>query len=150
VVQAIVITKGTTRIAKAAARFYLDILPEKQKAIEAEYSSGSITEEDARRRKDLLQKESGFYSNMDGATAFISGNVKAGIFITAVNLFGGIFTGTRFHGEALNEAVRTYISFSIGDGVLFLLPTLLVSISAGIIVRHSITPSFYDKPVAVS
>ncbi len=99
--QFIVITKGATRVAEVAARFTLDALPGKQMAIEAEYNSGLITEEEATRRKNDLQREADFYGAMDGASKFISGNVKVGILITVVNIIGGMIVGMTIHGESL-------------------------------------------------
>ncbi|HOX18232.1 MAG TPA: FHIPEP family type III secretion protein, partial [Spirochaetales bacterium] len=99
-VQAIVITKGATRISEVAARFTLDGLPGKQMAIEAEYNSGAITEEEARRRKEEVQREVDFYGQMDGASKFVSGNVKVGIFISVIDLVGGFVIGMVLHGES--------------------------------------------------
>ncbi|MDA8427423.1 MAG: FHIPEP family type III secretion protein, partial [Treponema sp.] len=96
-VQAIVITKGATRIAEVAARFTLDGLPGKQMSIDAEYNSGSISEDEALRRKSEVQREVDFYGQMDGATKFISGNVKVGIFISVINLVGGFIIGMVLH-----------------------------------------------------
>jgi flagellar biosynthesis protein FlhA len=138
VVQAIVITQGMARIAETADRFRLDILPEKQKVIEAVHSSLSIAEEETRRRKDLVQKKSDFYSNMAKAGEFISGNAKVGIFIPAATVLGGIVIGTRIYGQTVSDAVRTYAAFSIGAGFLFQFFTLLVSTSTGIIVQRSL------------
>ena len=105
-VQFIVITKGATRVAEVAARFTLDALPGKQMAIEAEYNSGLITEEEATRRKNDLQREADFYGAMDGASKFISGNVKVGILITVVNIIGGMVVGMTIHGESWQTAAR--------------------------------------------
>ncbi|MDR0403980.1 MAG: flagellar biosynthesis protein FlhA [Treponema sp.] len=138
-VQAVVITKGSTRIAEVAARFTLDSLPGKQMAIEAEFNSGAITEEESIAKKDDLQREVNFYGAMDGSSKFISGNVKVGILITAVNILGGIIIGTAIHGEAISGAVGTYITFSIGDGLISQLPALLVSTATGIIVTRSVS-----------
>nr|MBP7494967.1 FHIPEP family type III secretion protein [Spirochaetales bacterium] len=115
-VQFIVITKGATRIAEVAARFTLDALPGKQMAIEAEYNSGAISEEEATRKKNDLQREVDFYGAMDGASKFVSGNVKVGILITVVNMIGGMIVGMSLHGEDLSTAVNTYIALTIGDG----------------------------------
>jgi flagellar biosynthesis protein FlhA len=138
-VQAIVITKGSTRIAEVAARFTLDALPGKQMAIEAEYNSGAITEEESIARKDDLQREVNFYGAMDGSSKFISGNVKVGILITAVNILGGSIIGATIHGESISSAVGTYITFSIGDGLISQFPALLVSTATGIIVTRSVS-----------
>ena len=147
-VQAVVITKGATRIAEVAARFRLDALPGKQMAIEAEFNSGAITEEESIAKKNDLQKEVDFYGNMDGSSKFISGNVKVGILITAVNILGGIIIGTVLHNEAIGAAVGTYISFSIGDGLLSQFPALLVSVATGIIVTRSISDGTFGDDVA--
>ena len=136
-VQAVVITKGATRVSEVAARFTLDSMQVKMMAVETEYSSGSITEEEAQSRKAQIQKESDFYGSMDGASKFISGNVKVGIFITVVNILGGIIIGVAMHGEPIGSAVNNYITFSIGDGLLSQFPALLVSTAMGIVVTRA-------------
>lgn len=138
-VQAFVITKGATRIAEVAARFTLDAMPMKQAAIEAEYNQGAITEEEARQRKMEVQGEANFYGSMDGATKFVSGNVKIGIFITVINLFAGIILGMIFRNEPFSQAVQVYAKFTIGDGLLSQIPSLLISISTGLIVTRSVS-----------
>lgn len=107
-VQFIVITKGSTRVAEVAARFTLDALPGKQMAIEAEYNSGVLTEEEAHKRKNSLEREVDFYGAMDGASKFVSGNVKVGILITVVNIVGGIIVGVTIHGETFGSALNNY------------------------------------------
>jgi len=136
-VQAVVITKGATRVSEVAARFTLDSMQVKMMAVETEYSSGSITEEEAQARKAQIQKESDFYGSMDGASKFISGNVKVGIFITVVNILGGIIIGVAMHGEPMGNAVNNYITFSIGDGLLSQFPALLISTAMGIVVTRA-------------
>ncbi|NLK45737.1 MAG: flagellar biosynthesis protein FlhA [Treponema sp.] len=136
-VQAFVITKGATRVAEVAARFTLDAMPMKQAAVEAEYNSGAISEEEARRRKMEVQRESDFYGSMDGATKFISGNVKVGIFITVINLVVGIIFGMVLRNEPFEKAIQTYASLTIGDGLLSQLPSLLISFATGLIVTRS-------------
>jgi flagellar biosynthesis protein FlhA len=136
-VQAVVITKGATRVSEVAARFTLDSMQVKMMAVETEYSSGSITEEEAQSRKAQIQKESDFYGSMDGASRFISGNVKVGIFITVVNILGGIIIGVAMHGEPLGSAVNNYITLSIGDGLLSQFPALLISTAMGIVVTRA-------------
>jgi flagellar biosynthesis protein FlhA len=147
-VQAVVITKGATRIAEVAARFALDALPGKQMAIEAEYNSQAITEEESIARKNDLQREVDFYGAMDGSSKFISGNVKVGILITVVNVIGGIIIGTLIHGEPITTAVGTYISFSIGDGLLSQFPALLISTATGIIVTRSVSNGTFGEDVS--
>ena len=146
-VQFIVITKGATRVAEVAARFTLDALPGKQMAIEAEYNSGLLTEEDATRRKNDLQREADFYGAMDGASKFISGNVKVGILITVVNILGGMIVGMTIHGETWQVALDTYVALTIGDGLVTQLPALLISTATGIIVTRSVSDSSFGRDI---
>ncbi|MCL2832230.1 MAG: flagellar biosynthesis protein FlhA [Treponema sp.] len=136
-VQVIVITKGSTRISEVAARFMLDSLPGKQMTIDNEYTQGAITQEEATRRKAELQQESDFYGSMDGASKFISGNVKVGIFIVVIDVLGGIIIGMTLHGEPIDLAVTTYASLTIGDGLLTQFPALLISTAMGIVVTRA-------------
>ncbi len=147
-VQFIVITKGATRVAEVAARFTLDALPGKQMAIEAAYNSGSLTEEEATRRKNDLQKEVDFYGAMDGASKFVSGNVKVGILITAINVIGGIITGVTIHHESIGNALNTYVSLSIGDGLITQFPALLISTATGLIVTRAISDGTFGSDVS--
>ncbi|MDR2807892.1 MAG: flagellar biosynthesis protein FlhA [Spirochaetaceae bacterium] len=149
VVQVVVITKGATRISEVAARFALDAMPGKQMSIDAEYSSGSISEEEARARKRDLQQEVDFYGAMDGASKFISGNVKIGIFITVVNIIGGIIIGVVSHGEPIGAAFATYISFAVGDGLLSQLPALLISTATGIVVTRSVSNGTLGEDISI-
>ncbi|GHV95123.1 flagellar biosynthesis protein FlhA [Spirochaetia bacterium] len=145
-VQAVVITKGATRVSEVAARFTLDSMQVKMMSIETEYSSGSISEEEAQKRKAQVQKESDFYGSMDGASKFISGNVKVGIFITVVNILGGVIIGMALRGEPFGNAVANYIGFSIGDGLLSQFPALLISTAMGIVVtRAAATGNLSDQ-----
>jgi flagellar biosynthesis protein FlhA len=146
-VQAIVITKGATRIAEVAARFTLDGMPGKQMAIDAEYNSGAISEEEAIRKKADLQREVDFYGQMDGASKFISGNVKVGIFISVIDLVGGFIIGMALHGEDFQTAITTYTSLTIGDGLLSQLPALLISTATGIIVTRANATGSFGKDV---
>jgi flagellar biosynthesis protein FlhA len=146
VVQAVVITKGAGRVSEVAARFTLDAMQMRMMAVETEYTSGSITEEEAQRRKAQIQRDSDFYGSMDGASKFISGNVKVGILITAVNVLGGFIIGVAMHNEPWNKALNTYISLSIGDGLLSQLPALLISSAMGIVVtRATATGNLLDQ-----
>jgi flagellar biosynthesis protein FlhA len=147
-VQFIVITKGATRVAEVAARFTLDALPGKQMAIEAEYNSGAITEEVAAKRKAELEREVDFYGAMDGASKFVSGNVKVGILITVVNIVGGIIVGVTIHGEPLSEAASTYVRFAVGDGLVTQFPALLISTATGIIVTRAISDGSFGQDIA--
>lgn len=146
-VQFIVITKGATRVAEVAARFTLDALPGKQMAIEAEYNSGAITEEQAAKRKNELEREVDFYGAMDGASKFVSGNVKVGILITVINIVGGIVVGVTLHGESLARAAETYIRFAVGDGLVTQFPALLISTATGIIVTRAISDGSFGDDI---
>ncbi len=147
-VQFIVITKGATRVAEVAARFTLDSLPGKQMAIEAEYNSGAITEEEATRKKSDLQKEADFYGAMDGASKFVSGNVKIGILMTVINIVGGLIVGMMLHGESAGSAVSTYITFAIGDGLVSQIPSLFISTATGFIVTRAISDGTFGEDVS--
>ncbi|MDR0552339.1 MAG: flagellar biosynthesis protein FlhA [Spirochaetaceae bacterium] len=146
-VQVGVITKGSTRIAEVAARFALDSMQNKYLAIDTEFNSGAITEEEATSRRTAVRMEIDFYGAMDGASKFISGNVKVGIFITVVNIVGGVIIGAAIHGEALGQAVSTYIAFSIGDGLMSQLPALLVSTAVGMMVTRSVSSGTFAEDV---
>lgn len=133
VIQFIVITKGASRIGEVSARFTLDAMPGKQMAIDADLNAGAITETEANERRTKIVKESEFYGAMDGAMKFVSGDAKAGLIITAVNLIGGITMGYT-KGMALGDAVKTYSVLSIGDGLVSQIPSIIISISAGFLV----------------
>lgn len=146
-VQAFVITKGATRVAEVAARFTLDSMPTKNMAIEAEFNAGVITDEEARKRKNDVQKESDFYGAMDGASKFVSGNVKIGIFITVINLVAGLIFGMVFRNEPFSQALGTYAALTIGDGLLSQLPSLFVSVATGLIVTRSISDGTFGSDI---
>ena len=146
-VQALVITKGATRVSEVAARFTLDSLPGKQMAIDAELSNGNIDQKEYTARKEAVQRESDFYGAMDGASKFISGNVKFAIFITVINVLGGIIIGSSLHGEPLIMALGTYTTLSIGDGLLTQFPALLVSTAMGIVVTRAAAPGDLGEQV---
>ncbi|WP_291323364.1 flagellar biosynthesis protein FlhA [Desulfonatronospira sp.] len=132
-----VIAKGTTRIAEVAARFTLDSLPGKQMSIEADLNSGLIDEQEAKRQREALRKESDFYGAMDGSGKFVSGDVNAGILITVINIVGGLIIGIVQHGMSWSEAAQTYTLLTIGDGLVAIIPTIIISTSAGIIVSRA-------------
>ncbi|AHH08236.1 flagellar biosynthesis protein FlhA [Borrelia anserina] len=146
-VQFIVITKGATRVAEVAARFALDALPGKQMAIDSAYSSGNLTEEEATRQKNELQAEVNFYGAMDGASKFVSGNVKVGFLITLINILGGFFIGITLQGLSFNDAVNNYVSLTVGDGLVSQLPSLLISTATGLIVTRSISKNSFGGEV---
>jgi flagellar biosynthesis protein FlhA len=134
VVNFMVITKGSGRIAEVAARFSLDAMPGKQMAIDADLSAGMITEAVARQRRRDLEAESGFYGAMDGAAKFVRGDAIAALIITTINVFGGFAIGLLRHGMPFSEAAATFTTLSIGDGLVSQIPALLVSTAAGIVV----------------
>ena len=134
VVNFMVITKGSGRIAEVAARFTLDAMPGKQMAIDAELSSGGIDEKTARRRRRELEEESGFYGAMDGAAKFVRGDAVAGLLITSINIAGGLAIGLLRHGMPLAQAAATFTTLTVGDGLVSQIPALLVSTAAGIVV----------------
>ena len=134
VVQVLVITKGAGRVSEVAARFTLDSMSTKQFDIDNQLSQGSITEEEARIQKEQLRRDIDFYSNMDGASKFVSGNVTAGIFITVINLVGGFLVGMLQYKLSWTDALNLYSKLTIGDGLLSQLPSLLLSFSTGLLV----------------
>ncbi|QEO16875.1 flagellar biosynthesis protein FlhA [Acetobacter vaccinii] len=144
VVNFMVITKGSGRIAEVAARFFLDSMPGKQMAIDADLSSGAINERVARLKRKELEDESAFYGSMDGAAKFVRGDAIAGIIITAINIVGGLAIGILRHGMPLNEAANTFTTLTVGDGLVSQIPALLVSTAAGIVVTKGGTDGSAD------
>src|SRR5277367_3033582 len=134
VVNFMVITKGSGRIAEVAARFSLDAMPGKQMAIDADMNAGLINEKTARARRRTLEEESGFYGAMDGAAKFVRGDAIAGLIITSINSVGGLAIGLIRHGMNFNDAANTYTTLTVGDGLVTQVPALLVSIASGIVV----------------
>jgi flagellar biosynthesis protein FlhA len=134
VINFVVITKGSGRIAEVAARFSLDSLPGKQMAIDADLSAGIIDEKTARRRRKELEEESGFYGAMDGAAKFVRGDAIAAVIITSINIVGGLAIGLIRFGMPLADALSTFTTLTIGDGLVSQIPALLVSTAAGIVV----------------
>lgn len=147
-VQFVVITKGSTRVAEVAARFALDALPARQMAIDAEYHAGLLTEAQARRRKQELQLQSDFYGAMDGASKFVSGSVRVAILITLINLGGGLVMGVSVHAEPLAAAAQTYVSLTIGDGLVTQLPALLIATATGIVVTRAVSGASFGSDAA--
>ncbi|NHO33840.1 flagellar biosynthesis protein FlhA [Acetobacter fallax] len=144
VVNFMVITKGSGRIAEVAARFSLDAMPGKQMAIDAELASGSISDRIARRKRRELEEESGFYGAMDGAAKFVRGDAIASLLITAINIVGGLTIGLIRHGMPLSEAASAFTTLTIGDGLVSQIPALLVSTAAGIVVTKGGTEGAAD------
>jgi flagellar biosynthesis protein FlhA len=143
----IVITKGATRIAEVGARFTLDAIPGKQRAIDADLSAGLINEKDAQRRRKELEEESSFYGSMDGASKFVRGDAIAGLLILAVNIFGGVAIGCLRHGMAFSDALNVFTKLSIGDGLVSQIPALIVSLAAGLLVSKGGATGAAEKAV---
>ena len=135
-IQFIVIARGAERVAEVGARFTLDAMPGKQMAIDAELRTGAISQDEARRRRKLIARESQFYGAMDGAMKFVKGDAIAGIVITAVNVVGGLAIGVAMRGLSAGESLRVYGLLTIGDGLVSQIPSLLVSTAAGLIVTR--------------
>lgn len=133
----VVITKGSGRIAEVAARFSLDAMPGKQMAIDSDLSSGLIDEAGARKRRKELEEESAFFGAMDGAAKFVRGDAIAGLVITVINIVAGLAIGVLTHGLPIAEAARTYTVLTVGDGLVSQIPALLVSTAAGIVVTKA-------------
>ena len=146
-VQAFVITKGAKRVAEVSARFKLDSHPTKSMSIDAEYNAGIITDEEARQKKEQLQREDDFYGAMDGANQFVSGNVKVGIFITVINVIAGLIIGMVFRQEPFSNALRTYTTLTIGDGLLAQLPSLFLSVATGLLVTRMIDEGSFGQDI---
>ena len=139
----IVITKGSTRIAEVAARFTLDAMPGKQMAIDADLNAGLIDDTQARKRREAVAREAEFYGAMDGASKFVRGDAVAGLIITAINILGGLIIGTMQQGMSMSDAMSIYSILTVGDGLVSQIPALVISTAAGII----ITRAGGDKPL---
>jgi flagellar biosynthesis protein FlhA len=137
IINFIVITKGSGRIAEVGARFTLDAMPGKQMAIDADLNAGLITEDEARKRRSTVEREADFYGAMDGASKFVRGDAIAGIMITAINIIGGFIIGMTQHGMTASDAATTYTILTVGDGLVSQIPALITSTAAGIIVSRA-------------
>ncbi len=137
IIQFIVITKGSGRIAEVAARFTLDALPMKQMAIDTDLSAGLITDDEARQRRTEVSNEANFYGAMDGASKFVRGDAIAGLIITAINIVGGLIIGVAQRGLPLADAAQKYTLLTIGDGLVSQFPSLVVSLSTGLLISRS-------------
>ncbi|MBX3039445.1 MAG: FHIPEP family type III secretion protein, partial [Bdellovibrionaceae bacterium] len=137
VINFIVITKGSGRVAEVAARFTLDAMPGKQMSIDADLNAGLINEQEARRRRKEIEQEADFYGSMDGASKFVRGDAIAGIIITLINIIGGLLIGILQKDLDLMTAAKNYTMLTIGDGLLSQIPALIISTAAGIIVTRS-------------
>jgi flagellar biosynthesis protein FlhA len=137
VINFVVVTRGAGRIAEVAARFTLDALPGKQMAIDADLNSGAIKEEEARKRRKDLTRESEFYGAMDGASKFVRGDAIAAVLILVINIVGGLVIGTLLMGMPVGDALQVYTLLTIGEGLVAQIPALIVSVAAGIVVTRS-------------
>jgi len=137
IINFVVITKGSGRIAEVGARFTLDALPGKQMAIDADLNAGLIDEKEAKQRRSDVSREADFYGAMDGASKFVRGDAVAGLIITAINIVGGLIIGVAQYGMGPSEAAATFTLLSIGDGLVSQLPALLISTAAGLIVSRA-------------
>jgi flagellar biosynthesis protein FlhA len=137
VVQFIVITKGSERVAEVAARFTLDAMPGKQMSIDADLNAGMINETQARERRQKIEREADFYGAMDGASKFVKGDAIASIIILIINLVGGLIIGMIYHGMGIAEAASLFTQMSIGDGLVSQIPALMISTASGLIVTRA-------------
>ena len=147
IINFVVITKGSGRIAEVSARFSLDAMPGKQMAIDADLSSGLIDDKVAKARRKELEDESTFYGSMDGASKFVRGDAIAGILITFINLIGGMIIGIAVNGLTFSKAVDTYTKLTIGDGLVSQIPALIISTAAGILVTKAGIDGSSEKAV---
>ena len=134
IMQILVINKGSERVSEVTARFTLDAMPGKQMAIDADLNTGAITDEEAKERREKIQQESAFFGSMDGATKYVKGDATAGLVITVLNFVGGIAIGVLMNGMDINAAVQRYSILTIGDGLVSQIPSLMISLSTGILV----------------
>ncbi len=141
----VVITKGSGRIAEVSARFSLDAMPGKQMSIDADLSSGLLTEDEARKKRRELEQESTFYGAMDGAAKFVRGDAIAGLIITVINIVAGIIIGTAQMNITLSEATHSYTLLTVGDGLVSQIPALIVSTAAGLLVTKGGATGSTDK-----
>jgi flagellar biosynthesis protein FlhA len=148
IVNFVVITRGSTRIAEVAARFTLDAMPGKQMAIDADLSSGLINEQQARERRKALEQESAFFGAMDGASKFVRGDAIAGLLIVFINSIGGIIIGVVSHGMSFEDAGKTYTLLTVGDGLVTQIPALIISVAAGLLVTKAGIEGAADKALA--
>ncbi len=144
IVQFLVITKGSERVAEVSARFSLDAMPGKQMSIDSDMRAGVIDMEEARKRRKLVEKESAMFGSMDGAMKFVKGDAIAGLVIIIVNILGGITIGTVQNGMSAGEALELYSILTIGDGLIAQIPALIISVTAGIIVTRVTTEESKD------
>lgn len=148
VIQFVVITNGAGRVAEVAARFTLDAMPGKQMSIDADLNSGLITEDEARARRERIQREADFFGAMDGASKFVRGDAIAGIIIIFINIIFGFIIGILQHGMTLSQALTTYTILTIGDGLVAQIPALLISTGTGILVTRTNSDNSFGKDLS--
>lgn len=146
--QFIVITKGAERVAEVAARFNLDAMPGKQMAIDADLSSGLIDEQQAKARRNKIQREADFYGAMDGATKIVKGDATMSMITTAINLIGGSIIGMVQSGESIGQVLSTYSIATVGDGLVGQIPSLLISTATGMIVTRAVAEGSLNEDVS--
>ncbi|AIY04107.1 flagellar biosynthesis protein FlhA [Planococcus sp. PAMC 21323] len=139
IIQFLVITKGSERVAEVAARFTLDSMPGKQMSIDADLGAGMISDQEAKNRREKVGSEADFYGAMDGASKFVKGDAIAGIIITIINIIGGLLIGVIVHGLPFGEAAQLFALLSIGDGLVSQIPALLISTAMGIVVTRAVS-----------
>lgn len=149
IIQFVVINKGSERVAEVTARFTLDAMPGKQMAIDADLNTGAITDEEAKLRREKIQNEASFFGSMDGAVKYVKGDATAGLIITAVNVVGGIAMGMITQNMDITTALQKYVILTIGDGLVSQIPSLLISLSTGILVTKGSKQADFG-PVIVS
>lgn len=145
IVQVLVITKGAGRVSEVAARFSLDSMSQKFFDVDNRLNSGAIDDQEAMRLKDAIRREIDFYSNMDGASKFVSGNVKFGIVVTVVNLIGGFIMGMVYNNMSFSDALEVYSKLTIGDGLISQLPSLIISFATGLLVTGTKSDETFDE-----
>ena len=146
--QFIVITKGAERVAEVAARFNLDAMPGKQMAIDADLSSGLINEQQAKERRQKIQREADFYGAMDGATKIVKGDAVMSLITTAINLIGGSIIGIIQSGESIGDVLNTYSIATVGDGLVSQIPALLISTATGMIVTRAVSEGSLNEDIS--
>jgi flagellar biosynthesis protein FlhA len=147
IVNFLVITKGSERVAEVAARFTLDAMPGKQMAIDADLNTGLLTEADAKERRRKVQREADFYGSMDGASKFVKNDAIAGIIITFLNIAGGLIIGVVMRGEEIGAALQNYTILTIGDGLVSQIPALMISVATSFIVTRAGAESDLNKDI---
>jgi flagellar biosynthesis protein FlhA len=148
IIQFLVITKGSERVAEVAARFTLDSMPGKQMSIDADLGAGMISDQEARNRREKVSQEADFYGAMDGASKFVKGDAIAGIIIVLINIIGGLLIGVIVHKLPVGEAAKLFTLLSIGDGLVSQIPALLISTAAGIVVTRSASDGNLGSDIA--